>query len=736
MKIHALWLSASVLALGWSGAAAAQTTPTPANPSNPAAAEDQDGEIVVTAERRSENLQTAPLAATVLTGDDLTNRGVTTVDGLQFIAPAATVNNFGQGNDFNIRGIGKGEHNTQTSTGVITYRDGVATFPGYFTQEPYYDISSIEILRGPQGTFGGQNATGGAVFVNTNNPIIGGGYNGYIAGQIGNYNDFGTQGAINLPLTDTLAARVAFNTETRDSFYTIHGLGGSHYDGNPGDMRFYSARVSLLWRPNASFSALWKTDGNYLDFGAYPADPYYATNDPFDITANSPQQALDRGIRSSLRLDYTFGNGISIRSTTGYQYAISQYRSDLDGTALLNWEFQDRVPTRLWSQEFDIISPDNGFMTWIVGAYADSLKYWFSDPYTFQINTPPGNPLSEYWLQGTNPETHSAVFGQLTFNLRPDLQLQVGGRYTHATTTNHVDVIQYGVPILDEQSESFNNFSGKVSLNWTIDPNNFLYAFASTGFRPGGLNVPVSASTLPAFDEETIESYEMGWKNISFGGHLRTQLTAFYNNYDNFQVTVGYPQLPTFGFELNVPNTSHIYGFEAQMQASFGRLSLDAGASWMHSELGEFYAVDTRNPPPGLIPYFYQCLPKTGSTGAPMDPYCISLGGHEQTYAPNVTFNVAASYDFPLGADDTLTPRVNFGYVGRQWATLFENPALGDRLDSRSIWGGQLAWTHGDIVTTLYVTNATDLQYVGALNSGFRFEGPPRQYGIRVMRTF
>ncbi|MFT3726828.1 MAG: TonB-dependent receptor [Terricaulis sp.] len=725
MRIHALWLSASVLTLGWAGAAAAQTTPDASASSSDATQETT--EIVVTAERRNENLQTAPIAATVLSGDDLANRGVTTVDGLQFISPAATVNNFGQGNDFNIRGIGKGEHNTQTSTGVITYRDGIATFPGYFTLEPYYDISSVEILRGPQGTFGGQNSTGGAVFVNTNNPQINGGYHGYLAGQLGNYNDLASQGAVNIPLSDTLAARIAFNTETRDSFYTFHGPGGSAYTGNPGDVEMYSARFSLLWRPSEQFTALWKTDGDYLDFGAYPADPFNATNDPFNLTANSPQQAIDRGIRSSLKLDYVFGNGVTVRSLTSYQYALSLYRADLDGTATVNNFFQDNVPVRLWSQEVDVISPDTGPVTWTVGAYFDSLKYWFSDPFKFVIATPnDGNPIHYYLLQGTNPEQHMAVFGQLSFNLSPHWQLQVGGRYTHATTKNEGEVLQFTLPIDITQSEDFSNFSGKVALNWTLDDNNFLYAFVSTGFRPGGLNVPVGFGLTAPFKQEEITDYEIGWKNIAFGGHLRTQINAFYNDYDNFQVTVGFPTFPTFGFELNVPNTTHIYGLEAQAQASFGDLSFDTGISWMHSSLGDFYAVDPR------VGAFAACNPATG----PVSASCFFLGGKDQTYAPNFTFNIAAQYDFHLSNEDTLTPRLNFGHVSSQWATLFENEALGDRIDSRNIWGGQLAWAHNDIVTTLYVTNASDEQYVGALNSGLRFMGPPRQYGIRVMKTF
>src|SRR6188768_714926 len=213
---------------------------TPSTETNNHGAEEFD-EVVVTAERRSTNLQTTPISASVMTGEDVANSGVTTVDQLQFISPGATVNNFGQGIDFNIRGIGKAEHNTQTTTGVITYRDGVATFPGYFTAEPYYDIARVEILRGPQGTFVGQNATGGAVFVTSQDPVINGGHKGYVQAQAGNYDAFGAQGAINLPAGDTFAARIAFNALKRDSFYDIEGP----YTGDDG-VETGSVRVGML----------------------------------------------------------------------------------------------------------------------------------------------------------------------------------------------------------------------------------------------------------------------------------------------------------------------------------------------------------------------------------------------------------------------------------------------------------------------------------------------------------
>jgi iron complex outermembrane receptor protein len=720
MKIQELWLSVSAVTLTCCGTAVAQTaTSTPAS-------SDSVAEVVVTAERRHTDLQTTPISATVLSGTELADKGITGVDQLQFATPGATIDNFGQGIDFNIRGVGKAEHNSQTTVGVVTYRDGIATFPGYFQEEPYYDVANVEILRGPQGTFGGQNATGGAVFVTTNDPKIGGGYDGYVQGQVGNFKDFALQGAVNIPISDTLAARIAFNGESRDSFYHVTGPNGGAYTGNPGNVRMGSARIGLLWKPDDALTVLFKTDYNYLNLGAYPADPYYATEDLFNIGVNSPQLALDRFGRSVLKVDYALPDGITLRSVTGYQKGNTSYQADLDGTNVGDSFFADTVDETLWSEEFNVISPEKGFFAWIFGVYADYDKYNFRPPFQFLIGIPPGNPLSEYRLQGTNPEQAVAAFGQLSFQLAEGLQLQIGGRYTDAKTTNHVDVLQYGLPLTDEQSAKYVNTSGKVSLNWTVDQNNFLYAFVSSGFRPGGLNVPVGLGTPSAFGPEKLLDYELGWKLNSFDGHLRTQVDGFYDVYKNFQVTVGYPQLPTFGFELNNSNPTHVYGFEAQTQAVFGDFALDAGTTIMHSSLGRFFATDPR------IVTVSPCDPQTG----PSSSSCIDLTGHSQTYAPNFTFNIGGQYKFDLSPKDTLTPRVNFGYVAPQWATLFENPTLGDHLAGRDIFGAQLAWAHERFLTTLYGTNISDQHYVGALNSGLRFAGPPRQFGVRFLTSF
>jgi iron complex outermembrane receptor protein len=184
--------------------------------------------------------------------------------------------------------------------------------------------------------------------------------------------------------------------------------------------------------------------------------------------------------------------------------------------------------------------------------------------------------------------------------------------------------------------------------------------------------------------------------------------------------------LPVFGFELNNPSTTTIYGFEGQLEAIFGAFSLDAGFGWLKSELGTFYAVDPR------AASFGACDPATG----PESPSCINLEGHDQTYAPEFTFNLGFQYTFGQGSDNEFTPRINFGHVSDQWATLFQNEARGDKVEERNILNAQFAWKHGDFITTLWGSNLTDQHYMAALNSGLRFAGPPRQFGIRVATAF
>lgn len=678
-------------------------------------------EVVVTAEKRTTNLQQTPIAATVLSGPTLLKNGVITVDQLETVSPSLAVDNFGQGDEFNIRGIGKAEHNTQTQAGVITYRNGVASFPGYLEDEPFYDISNIEVLRGPQGTFAGENSTGGAVYISEAAPNFNG-VNGYVVGQYGNFNDTMLQGAVNMPVSDTVSTRVAFYDEYRNTFFHVTGP----YSGGNGSLKQSSIRFSLLWQPSDRLSALWQTDYSYIDNGGYPASPAMATTPLYDVTANAQMAAIDQIARSTFNVNYKMDDGITLRSITGISWGRSVYITDLDGTDELNYTFNDLVPGEMYSQEFDLISPEKGFLTWIAGVYYQGLDYSYPLVQGYYVGFPPG--AYDQYIEGKVPNDTAATFGQVGFHFSHGWKLQLGARYSWNDTTNRIyNVIpEFFYDEYARQSEHDDRLTGKADLSWAVDANNYLYAFIATGYKQGGLNLPIGTAYQQPFRAENVTDYEVGWKSSALDDHLRTQVDGYYDKYDHFQVTIGDPLLPTQGLEVNSPSPTTLYGIELSAQAVLGHFSFDANVGWEHTSLGAFFATDNRLPALGT------CDPMIG----PSSLSCVDLSGHPQSYAPSLTYNFGPQYVFYLAGDSTLTLGGNYSHVGSQWATLFDNTAQGDYLGARNLLSAQAAYALHDWTFTLYGTNLTNEAYVAAADAGLRWAGYPRQYGVRVMKTF
>ncbi|MGD0142548.1 MAG: TonB-dependent receptor [Rhizomicrobium sp.] len=776
-----LGLSTSILALVCCSAVHAQTAPTSGGSSSTGASNGGIEEVVVTAERRTENLMKTALTASVLSGDDLKIRDVNDVNSLQFVVPNVTINDLGQGIEFDIRGIGRGEHDTQTSVGVVTYFDGASTFPGYLTAEPYYDIQSVEVLRGPQGTFVGQNATGGAVFVTTNNPDIGGGYSGYAQAQYGNYNDEQLQGAINIPLTDTLALRISGFGEKEDSFYTItdsdpaDACPNNVYAGckphyNLPDLHEAEGRAALLWQPTQSLSVLLKYEALYQDFGAAPAVPFsqllpvgapvapYGTPNPyhngnlFDVTENAPEGRMDREQRTILKVDYTFADGIKLQSISDYNVGNGRWRADLDATDYGNpsdfpyfgttgdWTFFDSVDETVYSEELNLISPDNQPVSWVLGAYGQENYYTWLSPYQFYIavgprigNDPTPNPsnfyqYTSYTFEGHTSNEDYAGFGQVEAKLWDGFSASLGARWTETESHNDVDIWSYGTFGTGLTTQKSSELTYKASLDWTPNDGDFIYTYVATGYTGGGLNT--AGPGFPAsFGPVTDTDYELGWKRTSwFDDHLHTELDAFYTDYNHFQVTLSDPQTPFDTYEVNLPKSTTIYGAEGDAQATFGQFSVSGNIGLLKSSIANFWAVDPRY---NLLASG-TCNPSTGGT----DIYCVNVKGHPITYAPSFTYNLQAQYVFELGDDCTLTPRVSFAHVASQWASIFDDTALGDHLGVRNLLGAQLEYAIGTWYLTLYGDNLTNEQYVSSNNSGALYAGPPRQYGIRLTKTF
>jgi iron complex outermembrane receptor protein len=692
--------------------------------------------VVVTAERRVVKLQRDPLAATVLSGEDLKKKSVTTVEDLQLSTPALTVNKFGNGNNFNIRGIGKGENNIQTPSGVVTYRDGIPVIPGFIQDEPYFDIENIEVLRGPQGTFGGTNATGGVVYITERNPDLNA-LGGYAQLQAGNYTDFALEGALNVPVSEDVAARFAVQAEHRDSFWTI--TKGAGFSGDPGHLQEINARLSLLWQPTAKLEILFKEDYSHVDQGGVPGDPIFDTNDIFHIQNNTRNLLEDDVSRTVLDVKYNFDDGITLRSLSGLQFGRSNESIDVDGSNAFPFNFTALGKLVIASEEVDLLSPSSGPLTWIVGGFAAHSNALLPGNGGFDIGVPPG--VVDIVLRYHTDVESIAGFGQVTYDILPDVQVQAGARFNDSKT--HINDFQqtllFGAPIPGmtfmcpstmvpnncSGREEDSKLTGKIALNWTHDEHNFFYAFFATGHKNGGLN---TTNTDPASQHvikpEDLRNVEIGWKSDFLDGHVTSQVDGFWNDYTRFQVTFTDP-VTLVGAIGNIPSAKS-WGFEGQAQGSWDQLSFDVGAAFIHTRIGQFSALDTR------------------AAEFEPTPRLVNVTGHQLPDTPRWTFGTGLQYAIPLPNGDTLTPRVDVAYVASQWATIFEDddPFLKDHLGARTIVNAQLTydWTD-ELRINAFVTNLFDLHYVANHNVGapfpvLRYAGPPRQYGVRLTKDF
>jgi len=698
--------------------------------------------VVVTAERRATDAQKTPIPLTVLTGEDLKARNIDALDALQFTTPSLTVQNSGQNVLLNIRGIGKADGGIQVQVGVMTYRDGAtAGFNGFIADEPYYDISSVQVLRGPQGTFAGQNATGGAILITEADPTFDG-VNGFVEAQYGNYNDVRLQGAINIPITDDFAIRIATDDENRDSFYHISGpavpfLTSQNPTGNKGNLHMGNLRVSALWQPTDNFSAELKLDGMYNDHGPPIAAPFAgSTKHIFDVSTDTHLMGLDEQFRAVLHMDYKFDSGITLKSISSYQWGVVKFDLDADGTASIYINpinptdfgpsiFDASARDQVISQEVNLVSPDKGPFTWVLGAT------WLDDQLFIPRFTISGAPFGTPTFGGALNLSRSfarrdnwGVFGQGIYSLTDDLKVQVGLRYSESLENidQAENLIINGVHtpnlLVVTTSTRDSSLTGKVDIDWSVDDNNFLYAFVATGHRAAGLN----GDGTP-FKAEYVADYEAGWKAKFFDGHVQTQLGGYYDNYSNFVMSFFDP-LNALGLsggeDLNVPGNTVLKGIEAQAQAVFGGLSIDMGASYEDSELPTFFAKDARNPAAGVQ----------------------NLTGRTLPNAPKWTGQIGISYAFDLGNEQTLTPRLDYGFVSSQWGTVFHldgNPLLPvDRLSARNLLNGQITYDlPNKWQVAVYGTNLTDLHYVATEMLGkLGFPGAPQQFGVRVSKQF
>ncbi len=731
--------------------------------------------LVVTAERRVENEQTTAISATVLDQKMLEAKSVIGLTTLQYAAPGIQISDYASANTFNIRGIGQSQVDIDLPSGVVIYRDGVPTLTGYFQNAPYYDMASVEVLRGPQGTFGGKSASAGAVFIRTNDPKLDS-YSGDIILGAGNRDFFEGTGVVNIPFGQTLALRLDVHSEARGSLFdsitsnplpgglAVTGISGGPFKGDD-NRRLLSGRFGILWEPNDQFRAVLKTDVDYLHFGSHSTtgfDPATGLQqNPEDTISNGPNTYTDKGVRSSLNISYDFGGGYKFSSLTGFSTVKTRADWDINGANPYAFYFKSGGKFTNYSQEFNLTSPADRKISWVGGLflqrYINAIPSSPQPGFSFTVNNqvflnqlglgflypsvvgPDAVLESSPW---SKKEWNLAGFGQVDYKITDALDLQLGGRVGYYEFTQFTDFLLYPgtlniplegtaadpLPLGHHQRYSENSFDWKVNLSYKFNPDQYIYALVSKGHTPGSINLGFTGVSADhqVYKPMDVINFEAGWKATFLGGQLTTQLDGYYQTFKNYQAFFGVPAAAGSPPELaaidslfqarNALTTSVIYGMEAGAQGHFGDLEVDAGLALFKSRLGSFGSVNDPFCP--LYSFDAACtMINTASKyyGVYGTTATINENGAETPFSPTVTANAGAAYTFHLDQAKsglTMTPRFDVSYRTDSYANLFHNPST--LLAGGFLVNASLNFAQGPWTASVWATNLLNRIYAGA----------------------
>lgn len=758
----------------------AQTSPAPTD-SKPS---EELSEILVTAERRVVSLQQAPMSVSAITADSLQASNITDITGLNGSVPGLVVARSGGGERvLSIRGIGsETPENTNTQPGVSYHIDGVYIFNSIAASAAFVDVGQVEVLRGPQGTLFGQGSTGGTINVVSIDPSTES-FSGTASVGASNYNGREGNGALNVPLSDTVAVRGAVQRSKHDGYSEATGVPGyGRYELDDADD--LSWRLGGKWAPFSGFSVT-------LNTIQYRSD----THGPAQKNILDPQPdprlvTQDYTGRSYVNTELYTGvikwdtGPVTIKSISSYQKLLSKQSWDADGlTADLFFaetfspisfvgSRYDHVAlwqsdTESWTQELNLSSNSDGAFSWIAGAVALHSKngqyiveYRGSDNNILRpplpINTPYNSPeiatLTYGELSSITREPW-AVYAQATQQLTSQLKLTGGVRYnydkssgmfssaaggsTDATSGTYLQPEPTG-------SRSGNAVTGKVALEYQIAPRHMAYASFTRGFKPGGINSSASAgdsaytifgwtdSIKPTYEEEKVDSFELGAKNRFYDGTLQINASTFLYNYKNMQFLEEDPVL--FGEGISNAPKARVYGLELESDwLPTAHLRVNGSASWLQGEFTKDYlaldprAADDAQRAAGFPDYLFWT--NFFSASVAREAARRNINGNSVPKLPRWQGNLAVTYTDEIGTG-TLTARAQYVYRGSYEYRLFNDGEI-DKTPSYDQVNLMLSYGFGTTGAdlTLRVTNLFDKN---GINS--RFSDP---YGsAQVMETF
>ncbi|MFW2828956.1 TonB-dependent receptor [Sphingomonas sp. ID0503] len=772
---------------------AAQTSPagtaglTGAGGTSPASVEEGLGEIVVTANRRSENLQKVPVTVAAVTSEQLQSRGIVNAADLGGSMPNVRVNSpFASTQpNFTIRGIGvANEFNSNAQSPIGVYFDEV--YQGFRPSHgaALFDLERIEVLKGPQGTLYGRNTTGGAINLISRRPELNGS-NGFVTAGLGNYDSYLVQGAVETTLVeDKLGIRAAVTRSKRDGFIKNAGPENG-YPGVVGNKDFQSedsvaGRLTIRAKPTDTLDITVRGYFAYNDPIGSGGVPYLlgpGQTDPLGFSrANlgrreviEPNQGKfitkARGVQA--KIDWEVGD-VTITSVSGYDTGDYDFSFDFDGTPNSIGEYRDSR-SHFYGLNQDVhLTYDGDKLDIIAGLYAgkqqvrtfqDLLYFGFlndsAGPNQFNPGgtffsgpgAPPATGVSTT-LGFKQRQTSLAAYLEAKLDVTDRFHVTLGGRvtrdkvsffdsYSLLRDSSFNDVIYAyttfqptnGLPILTgavlpELKQKATKPTGRLILAYDVSDTAMIYASASRGYRSGSFNGQSVVLAPNAVGPEYVNAFEAGFKSRFAGNRVQLNGAIFYNKYKGQQV-----QEVANGAAFIRSLDGRLYGAELELTAQLmDNLRITAAGGYLNTKYdgGQFLAPgDPRQ----------------------MDPRGIEIGGNRFPFAPKWTASVAPEWTAIRFDDDKrVVLSGEYQFQSKQEYDFFnDRQAVGPLAQGQkaySLVNGRISFRTERFDVSGYMKNIFNKYYnVFGINTesffgNFFVPGPPRTFGLEATVRF
>jgi len=697
----------------------------------PAAAQTSDSdegagmleEVIVTAQKREQNVQDIPVAVSVLNANDLVRLDVKSFEDVARVTPSLTIETGEEPSNSTIRmrGIGTAAFSIAAEPSVSVVVDGV---PLLVTAQAFVgnleDIARIEVLKGPQGTLFGKNASAGVVSIVTQDPTE------EFAAKIGfrATDDDEVKGSVSLsgPISDTLGFRLNAYAIDRDGYMT------NLYNGvDLGGEESHGVRGKLTWRASDALDVNLILDTSSRD--ASSANPFIAlpANDPgremiiagpdnLDVQLDSPEGYETSNDMGVLKIDYDLGSAV-LTSVSSYQKFTQDDVVDVDNSSepiaqnpflnptgappgTPNIEAHSGRESTAFAQELRLTSNTGGSFEYMVGAWYQDVEHerdYYRCCFRFL--------LSDWSAKATNKST--AIFGQATWQIAENTFVDVGLRFNHEDVS--VDFTNYLInpPARAEGDDGESATTGKVALRHFLANGAMVYGSVSTGYK--GMAYDITSSFTAANAEKPVDSessinYEIGIKGLAADGTFRYDLIAFLTDFDDYQAQ-GAVVNPVGGVDFKLNNVGKLRskGIEADLswQAS-DALRLDFSGAWIDAKIESF---------PFANCYFGQTAEEGCNVVLAPNVVVQDLSGKDLNNSPDFKFNVGAYWEKNLGSAFNWFALANYQWQDDVNYDLYGNPTNSQEAFGVANFSVGIIHPEGKYRVSLFVNNAFDQRY-------------------------